>query len=350
MQLPIVLFAKAGMDAFLHLLAGAAGRVERTTADTFLSPGSTFSLLSLLSALGVAALSITVIRLRRRGRISPRLLVKALWPRAAVLGASGKADIGFFFFNTFSAGGLIGWALLSQAQVHKWALAGLTAAFGHTTRRVSGFDAALINTVAIFLAYDLAYWTDHWLNHRLPFLWEIHKVHHTAEALSPLTNFRVHPIESWTFYNIVSLFTGVAHAAVVYGVGADPGQVSLFGTDVGVLAFMFTIAHLQHTHVWLSFRGWLGRVLLSPAHHQIHHSTDPRHFGSNLGNALAIWDLMFGTLYVPAAEREALTFGVAGAGPEAHGVTGSLITPMVEAFKVLTGRQAPAGTQAPQAS
>jgi sterol desaturase/sphingolipid hydroxylase (fatty acid hydroxylase superfamily) len=37
----------------------------------------------------------------------------------------------------------------------------------------------------------------------------------------------------------------------------------------------------------------------SPAHHQIHHSTDPRHFDRNLGYALSIWDWAFGTLWVP---------------------------------------------------
>ena len=338
------------MHAVLHILANAIDRVQLATTDTFFSLGSTFSLASLFSALMIAAVAVTVGRLRRRGRISMRLLARALRPRAAVLGASGKTDLGFFFLNTFSTGGLIGWGLVSQALVSGWTVKALTSTFGHTASRGGGFGAALATTVILFLAYDLAYWLDHWLSHNVPCLWELHKVHHTAEALSPLTNFRVHPLESLHFYNLVALFTGVANGAIAYAIGANPGHISLLGADVGVMAFMFTLAHLQHTHVWLSFRGWLGRTLLSPAHHQIHHSADPRHFGCNLGSALAVWDLMFGTLHVPAAKREALTFGVAGASHAAHTVTGSLITPMVEAAKVL-GRAWPAAARGePQTS
>jgi len=338
------------MPAFLHVLASALARVQQTSINTFFSAGSTFSLASLFSALVIAVVAVSVARLRRRGRLSFRLLVRALWPRRAVLGASGKADLGFFFLNTFSAGGLISWGLLSQAQFSAWTVAGLTGAFGHARWTVSSFDAALANTALVFLAYDLGYWIDHWLSHNVPCLWEIHKVHHTAEALSPLTNFRVHPLESLKFYNIAALFTGAANGLVVYATGSTPGHIGLLGADIGVVAFMFTLAHLQHTHVWLSFRGWLGRLLLSPAHHQIHHSADVRHFGCNLGSALAVWDLLFGTLYVPAAQREALTFGVAGATEAAHTVTGSLITPMVEAARVLIRPWASLARRQPQTS
>lgn len=338
------------MPVLLHVLAGAVDRVQLTTLNTFFQLGSTFSLASLFSALVIAAAAVTIGRLRRRGRISLRLLGKALRPRPAVFGASGKADLGFFFFNNFSAGGVIGWALLSQAQVSVWTTTALTRAFGQAAARHSGFDTALATTLILFLAYDLAYWIDHWLSHNVPCLWEIHKVHHTAEALSPLTNFRVHPLETLKFYNIAAVFTGAANGAVVYAMGPNHGRVSLLGADVAVVAFMFTLAHLQHTHVWLSFRGLLGRLLLSPAHHQIHHSADVRHFGCNLGSALAVWDLMFGTLYVPAAKREALTFGVAGATQAAHTVTGSLITPMVEAAKTLARAWPRRPSSAPQTS
>ena len=184
----------------------------------------------------------------------------------------------------------------------------------------------------MFLAYELAYWIDQWLCHNVPALWEIHKVHHTAQALSPLTNFRVHPLETLTFYNIAALFTGAAAGALDHLFGAGHGRAALFGTDVLFLAFMFSVAHLHHSHVWIAFRGPWARVLMSPAAHQVHHSTDPRHFGRNLGNALALWDWLFGTLYVPAARREPLVFGVAGETGDVHSVTGSLITPVVRAL------------------
>jgi sterol desaturase/sphingolipid hydroxylase (fatty acid hydroxylase superfamily) len=329
----------AGGAALVVVRAAQTGlaHVRAASAQTFLSLGSTFSLVSLASALLVATLATAVARLRRRGRLRWRVLAKALRPRPAVLGRSGKADVGLFLMNTFSTGGLIGWALLSQLSIETWTANRLALALGPShalggDRRGLGAATA---TLVMLLAYELGYWIDHWLSHNIAPLWEIHKVHHTAEALSPLTNFRVHPLETLKFYNIVMLTTGLAAGGLDWVFGPRHGRLMVFDADVAGLGFMLTIAHLQHSHVWISFRGALGRVLMSPAHHQIHHSTDPRHFGRNLGSGLAVFDWLFGTLYVPAAEREALSFGVAGETHDVHSITGSLLTPMAKAVRAI---------------
>jgi sterol desaturase/sphingolipid hydroxylase (fatty acid hydroxylase superfamily) len=92
-----------------------------------------------------------------------------------------------------------------------------------------------------------------------------------------------------------------------------------------------TFLHLRHSAVWIAATGWLGRVVHSPAHHQIHHSLDPRHFDCNLGYALSIWDWVFGTLCVPAA-RGRVQFGVANESPY-RGLTDTLIRPLVASAK-----------------
>jgi len=79
--------------------------------------------------------------------------------------------------------------------------------------------------------------------------------------------------------------------------------------------------------MWIAFRGMLGRIFVSPAHHQVHHSANPKHFNKNFGSCLALWDWMFGTLYVP---EEPLTFGFPGQ-PTAHTVKGELIDPIFNA-------------------
>jgi sterol desaturase/sphingolipid hydroxylase (fatty acid hydroxylase superfamily) len=71
----------------------------------------------------------------------------------------------------------------------------------------------------------------------------------------------------------------------------------------------------------------LGRLFVSPAHHQVHHSSNPKHFNKNFGSCLALWDWMFGTLYVPQREREPLTFGF-GDHPDAHTMKGELVDPL----------------------
>jgi hypothetical protein len=84
-------------------------------------------------------------------------------------------------------------------------------------------------------------------------------------------------------------------------------------SNIILVFFIHAYVPLQHSHVWIAFTGVLGRIFVSPAHHQIHHSADQKHFNCNFGSCLALWDWMFGTLYVPGKGREKLTFGV-GAG------------------------------------
>jgi sterol desaturase/sphingolipid hydroxylase (fatty acid hydroxylase superfamily) len=190
-------------------------------------------------------------------------------------------------------------------------------------------------TVILFLAYELAYWVDHYLSHAAPFLWEFHRVHHTAETLTPLTVFRVHPIDTLVFFNITALIMGGVHGAAVWVLGWPANEATLFGSNVILLTFVFLTVHLQHSHVWIAFTGVWGRIFASPAHHQIHHSTNPAHFGKNLGSCLALWDWVFGTLRVPTAAREPLVYGVEPGEESPHTITGGLITPFARAFAVL---------------
>ncbi len=180
----------------------------------------------------------------------------------------------------------------------------------------------------LFLAYEFGYWLDHWLKHRIPMLWELHKVHHTAEVLTPLTTFRMHPLDTFIFGNILAATAAVTNGIGAYLFGDTTYQYVLSGNNIILVVFIHLYIHLQHTHMWIAFRGALGRIFVSPAHHQIHHSTNPIHFNKNLGSCLAVWDWLFGTLHVPAKEREKLTFGVEPGYADAHTVTGEFISPV----------------------
>jgi sterol desaturase/sphingolipid hydroxylase (fatty acid hydroxylase superfamily) len=78
-----------------------------------------------------------------------------------------------------------------------------------------------------------------------------------------------------------------------------------------VLIWVFSlIGNLRHSQVWLSYGSTLNHWLISPAHHQLHHSADARHRGCNRGFELAIWDRFYGTLCVPEDQAEQLRFGL----------------------------------------
>jgi sterol desaturase/sphingolipid hydroxylase (fatty acid hydroxylase superfamily) len=160
-------------------------------------------------------------------------------------------------------------------------------------------------------------------------------VHHTAETLTPVTVYRVHPVDSLVFFNIAVLIMGITNAAVGYATGVAGLGYTVGGSNAIALLGIFLLGHLQHSHVWIAFTGVWGRIFLSPAHHQIHHSTDPAHFGKNLGSSIAIWDVVFGTLLVPERKRQKLVFGVEPGMHSPHTITGGLVTPFVRCLALL---------------
>jgi len=307
--------------------------------EAFLAPGSHVSLASLLSALVIAFLVLAARRYRKGRRIRLRPLIRALFPKRIVLSRSSFADFGYFYFNLFVFGIVFGWALLSYEAVSGAVIDLLVAVFGPVQPTLLPvFVSRAVITVMLFLAYELGYWLNHYLSHRIPFLWEFHKVHHSATVLTPLTNFRVHPVYMCIFTNMLAVFIGLANGLGDYLLGQSAPQYGLSETNIILVFFIYLYVHLQHTQLWISFTGWLGRLLMSPAHHQIHHSRDPAHFNKNLGSCLALWDWIFGTLYIPAAEREPLDFGVEPDREHAHTVRGELIAPFGRAALLLKER------------
>ncbi|MBV9511293.1 MAG: sterol desaturase family protein [Caulobacteraceae bacterium] len=312
----------------------------------FLGPASGLSFESLACALAIAA-AVLIVRRRRRGRrVRARVLLRALLPRRLLTSASGKADVGLACFNVFLAGALFAGALVSAHQVAVATQGGLKAVLGAAQPApLPRWLGSGLMTLGLFLAFELAYWVNHAMSHKIPFLWEFHRVHHTAEQLSPLTNFRVHPVDSLLYLNTSALFTGVVGGALKYALGRAVAQVSIAGDNLFLFLALFLLIHLQHSHVWIAARGVLGRIVLSPAHHQLHHSTNPAHFNKNFGGCLSLWDWLFGTLLIPSRERERLSFGVEAKGERPHSLVGVAVTPFVRAWASL--RPAPAAAQVP---
>jgi sterol desaturase/sphingolipid hydroxylase (fatty acid hydroxylase superfamily) len=317
----------AGFAFFFHQLG-----------KLFFSLGSHFSLTSLGAALAIAAAFFVAQRIKRGRRVRARTILRALFPRRILAHRSNQADIGYLFFNVFVFGVVFGWAVLSYQFISNAIISELTRLLGPVAPSTwPGSVTRSIVTLMLFLAYEWGYWFNHWLSHKVPLLWEFHKVHHTAEVLTPLTNFRVHPVYTWIFANILALSAATANGLGNYMFGTTAYQYALADTNIILVLFIHTYVHLQHSHMWISFRGWVGHVFVSPAHHQVHHSGDAKHFNKNFGSCLALWDWMFGTLYIPDKAREPLTFGFADH-PDAHTVKGELVAPLLNAARHVVGK------------
>jgi sterol desaturase/sphingolipid hydroxylase (fatty acid hydroxylase superfamily) len=215
--------------------------------------------------------------------------------------------------------------------------------------RAPEFALSAARTLALFLAHDLGFFFDHWLKHRVPALWELHKAHHSAEVLTPLVNFRVHPLDSLILANNLALFIGVIAGIAEYALGRKAVSFTLFDQNVLMLLYIYLTAQLQHSEIWIPFTGVWGRVFMSPAHHQLHHSANPAHFNCNLGASLAIWDWLMGTLRMPPVEPPRLAFGVSGNRHDPHGAMGLVVDPAVNALVALYGTLFRMRGQPPQA-
>lgn len=277
----------------------------------FFEPGSISSIYSFLVAFVVATLYLFLRRRRRNLRLLRatirRLLSPSLWNTR-----SSRLDLGLFLCNTILFPGLIFAAVLSYEWIGGGIYEWLSATFGAPAEpALPIWVSSLITTVVLFIAYEFAYWTDHMLSHKVPFLWEFHRVHHSATVLTPLTNWRMHPVDTMVFFNLVALATGSAQAIAHYGLGLQAPPYVFQGSNILFLVYLFLYGHLQHSHVWMTFSNGWSRLLMSPAAHQIHHSTNPRHFDKNFGGALSFWDWVFGTLHLPTREREVADVGLA---------------------------------------
>jgi len=152
----------------------------------------------------------------------------------------------------------------------------------------------LMYTIALFTVSDFSrYWLHRFL-HTIPFLWEFHKVHHSAKVLTPITFYRVHPVENLLFGFRYSLSIGLVTGVFIYFFGAMIDIYSILGVNILVFAFSLFGSNLRHSHVPFAYPKVFEKIFISPKQHQIHHST--KHFDKNFGGYLAIWDNVFGTL------------------------------------------------------
>ncbi len=271
-----------------------------------------------------------------RTRRSPRSLIGHLFRRSVWLSGSSKADFRLFAINQGIMMGLaprllstLTVATLLFETLHVW-FAGRPAVW--TGAPV--WAVAILFTLSQFLADDASKYLLHRWLHRWPVLWAFHKVHHSAETLTPFTVFRTHPVEGLLFALRSALSQAVCVAVFVFFFGDRATLTTVLGANVFLFAFNAMGANLRHSHVPFSYPAWLERVLISPRQHQIHHSDAVRHFDRNFGAALAVWDWIGGTLHVSAA-RERIRFGLGDGAMVDHRLRALYLSPFAEAAHCL---------------
>jgi sterol desaturase/sphingolipid hydroxylase (fatty acid hydroxylase superfamily) len=198
---------------------------------------------------------------------------------------------------------------------------------------------AILYTVGLFVSSDGSRYLLHRLCHEVPLLWQFHQVHHSAEVMTPLTLYRSHPVENFFFVLRGVVVTGFVTGTFFYVFGVQAVQYQFLGVNVLGLLFNMFGANLRHSPVWISYGSFVEHVLLSPAQHQIHHSVQPEHFGSNYGSCLALWDWLGGSLRVAAGKR-GVSFGLdkRESNHNPHALGSALVGPFKGCWRLISKR------------
>lgn len=263
---------------------------------------SRLHLLYLLSSLGLAYFVYR--KYNEKGSFWSYIFKKEVW-----LSRSAFVDYGLVFFNAFIKVFMIGPYLVFGFYISYQLEALLPEWFGYPSSGLSVTSTIVLYTIVLTIAMDLSTYVVHYFMHRVSLLWEFHKIHHSATSLNPVTQYRIHPVELIINNVKATLVLGLVTGVFRYLSAHPIEEYTLIGANVLSFAFLFFGSNLRHSHIPLKYYNWLEYIFISPFQHQIHHSDDERHFNTNMGSKLAIWDWMFGTL-VRSESVESVKFGI----------------------------------------
>lgn len=144
-----------------------------------------------------------------------------------------------------------------------------------------------------FIVSDFVQWNTHRLLHRVPFLWNFHKVHHSVKEMGFAAHLRYHWMEPIVYKSLLYI-----PIAIIGGFDAQ---------DVAIVHFFsIAIGHINHANLGWDY-GALKYILNNPKMHIWHHAKAlPNHvrYGVNFGLTLSLWDYLFKTAHIPHNGRD----------------------------------------------
>ncbi len=249
-------------------------------------------------------------------------LLERLWPeraRAALFSRARLTDWAYWPFSAFVTGNLTRLLTLGSFGAVAFVLGyrgaprellswlGAEGRFG-----IGSWPLPVQLLLALFVGDLVNYW-----NHRLRHtrrLWPFHAVHHAPKTLDWLAGVRMHPVDD--------AIDNVGVGLVVLGMGTAPALWLATGP------FLFFFNMWLHANVPCRL-GPLAYVVATPAFHRWHHAEETAATPCNFAGVFPVWDLLFGTFYLPAQHPR--TFGP-GDTPVPSGLLRQLVFPFKAVF------------------
>ena len=265
--------------------------------------------------------------------------IKFLFDKRIWFSKSSRADFFVFLINRCISI-IISPVLITQmviaTAIFYW-LHGVSWLQSGSLQHIPDYLIVMSFTISIFLLDDFSkYWVHRWM-HKWPILWALHKVHHSAEVLTPLTVYRTHPLEGIVF-TIRGTFTqGVSISSFIFFFGNSVDLLTVLGANVFLFLFNTAGSNLRHSHIGIRYWSWLEYIFISPAQHQLHHSIDIAHHDKNFGAALAVWDYIFGSLH-HSEEVESLHLGIETDDKNFNKLSTLYLSPVLEIIQIISRR------------
>jgi sterol desaturase/sphingolipid hydroxylase (fatty acid hydroxylase superfamily) len=200
------------------------------------------------------------------------------------------SDVVWYVVEAFVARGVAPWAVY-YALLPVMLLYGMTAEEFYSGFGLAGAIPFWWQVPVVFVLADfLSYW-QHRVFHTAA-LWPIHAVHHSSTEVDWLSSGRFHPLNE--------IGAQLIYVTPLLAFGFHPL------TFLVLAPFTTWYVVFLHSNVGWTF-GPLRYVVASPAFHRWHHTLEEEGRDKNFSGILAIWDICFGTFYMP--QRVPTTFG-----------------------------------------
>lgn len=201
-------------------------------------------------------------------------------------------DLFYLFFNFFLLNLIL---VIALSNITEQIINDFLLFFGLELTSIQLFSISKFpQAIALFLFFivsDFIQWNVHRLLHTIPFLWKIHKTHHSVKEMGFAAHFRYNWMEP------------LVYKVLLYIPIILIGGVNL--KDVFIIHFIsIAIGHLNHANIGWDY-GFLKYIFNNPKMHIWHHSKKiPNKNGVNFGISLSIWDYIFRTNYIPSDGRD----------------------------------------------
>jgi len=149
-----------------------------------------------------------------------------------------------------------------------------------------------------YIIWEFSHFIYHYLAHKVRILWCLHSTHHAPEAM----NLSV----TYAHFFLEGPYADIIRTSICILLGVPPAMLFVIMFIDGTWG---AFIHVGENIMKDARLGFLGRIILTPSHHRVHHARNPKYMDTNFCNLLNVWDRAFGT-YQPEDMEMPIEYGI----------------------------------------